>query len=370
MKKPFILALACIVILALGSVPSQSILAMPDTTIQGQGTAESSSLAIASFNIKWIGQSEKRDDLALALILRNFDIVVVQELIAPPYAGEFPNGDDFNPDPQATEFFDAMKAMGFDFKLSREDTGTLTENHNNGSGTEWWVVFYKANKVKLADDLPTDFLADDVTANPLYDRVPHSFAFRSEKNTLDFVLISVHLRPGSGQENEDRRRDELNAIAEWVEEKKKGNSEKDFIILGDMNIEDCDELRSLTTFIPPPAPPAPPRPPLTYFKSLNDECEATNTNVNGPKPYDHVMYRSGRGYTTGDEIDTDFDFRVFNLIEAMRPFWQSADPYPGGALNPIDLPKYNDGEFIDFYSDHHPVVFKLKIPEKDDDGPK
>ena len=48
------------------------------------------------------------------------------------------------------------------------------------------------------------------------------------------------------------------------------------------------------------------------FTNLNDECEATNTNINGPKPYDHVMYKSA----TRDEIDRKFDFRVYNLIEA------------------------------------------------------
>lgn len=345
MKKLIILTLVCIVLMAVGGVPSQSIFAMTNTNMQGQdGTSES--LAIASFNIQFLGSSTKRDDPNLAMILKDFDVVVIQELIAPPYKGKFPDNTDFKPDKEAAEFFDAMSDQGFKFELSIEDTGSGPKNHINSSATEWWAVFYKANKVIPADGLPTEFLAADRTDHEHYERVPYAFAFRSPEGNLDFVIISVHLMPGGGEEKKERRKEELTAIAKWVDVH--DDKEKDFIILGDMNIEDCEELREVT-----PA----------GFLSLNDECEATNTNVNGPKPYDHVMYRPA--FTK--EIDKAFDFRVFNLIEAMRPFWSSTDPYPGGAVNPIGLPKYNHDKFRAFYSDHHPVVYKLTVPGADDD---
>ena len=348
MKKSLILTIVCIVVIAVGGLPSQSIFALSKTETRGQDTFVSTSgkqsLAISSFNIQFLGQSTKRDHPALAMILRDFDIVVIQELVAPPFEGKYPDGSDFKPDKEAATFFSAMAALGFEYKLSIEDTGTGPTNHNNGSATEWWVVFYKANKVKLDDGLPTEFLADDRTDHEHYERVPHAFAFNTPGDTLDFVIISVHLMPGSG--GMERRKEELTTIAEWVDSH--DDKEKDFIILGDMNIEDCDELRDVTP---------------TGFISLNDECEATNTNVNGPKPYDHVMYRP----TFTKEIDKEFDFRVFNLIEAMRPFWNSTDPYPGGAVNPIGLPEYNHNDFRAFYSDHHPVVFKVTVSATDDD---
>jgi predicted extracellular nuclease len=143
-----------------------------------------------------------------------------------------------------------------------------------------------------------------------------------------------------------RRKEELATIAKWVDGK--DDEEKDFIILGDMNIEDEAELTDATP---------------VGFNSLNDECVATNTNVNGPKPYDHVMYRPE--FT--NEIDAVFDFKVINLLEVMRPFWNSPDPYPGGSANQIDLPKYDHNKFRAFYSDHHPVVFKMNVLDADDD---
>ena len=59
---------------------------------------------------------------------------------------------------------------------------------------------------------------------------------------------------------------------------------------------------------------------------------------------------------------------LYNLIEAMRPFWGAAGSYPGGAVNPIGEPQYRHDRFRNFYSDHHPVVFKMLIPDSDDDG--
>ena len=88
------------------------------------------------------------------------------------------------------------------------------------------------------------------------------------------MLISVHLRSVKGSENENRRKEELSSIASWVDDL--DAIEKDFIILENMNIQDFDELKNDTP---------------NGFKSLNDKYRSTNTNVNSPKTFDHVMYR-------------------------------------------------------------------------------
>lgn len=182
-------------------------------------------------------------------------------------------------------------------------------------------------------------MAQDRSNHDDYERVPYTFAFRAQGNNLDFVLISVHLKPGASNSDKQRRAHELTAITNWIGAN--DDTEKDFIILGDMNIKNHAELISATP---------------QGFLSLNDECVATNTNVNGPKPYDHVMYNTT--YTT--EVDEEYDFRVVDLIDMMKHFWnQNEGTYPG---NP-----YNHNEFRKYYSDHHPVVFRMIIPEQDDD---
>lgn len=213
-------------------------------------------ITVCSFNIQFVGHFKDKNNSALAAILKDFDVVVVQELVAPPLAGTFPDGDAYKPDAEAKAFFDEMVAHGFQFKLSEEDTGTGDAIHNNGPATEWWVVFYKLDRVMMVTDWPNGFLADDRSNHPDYERVPYAFAFRTLDATMDMVLISVHLQPGSGSASRLRRKHELTAISNWIAAQP--GTEKDYIILGDMNIEDRFELAALM----PPG-----------FVSLNDQCE-------------------------------------------------------------------------------------------------
>jgi len=157
-----------------------------------QPHAAQGTLSLCSFNIQFLGSSKERDNEALANLLKPYDVVVVQELVAPPYPGTFPNGEAFRPDPESKRFFDAMRALGFDYVLSEEDTGTGDTIHSNGTNTEWFVAFFRASKVGRARDLPSGFLAEDRSNNDDYERVPYAFAFRTGGKTLDFVLISVH----------------------------------------------------------------------------------------------------------------------------------------------------------------------------------
>lgn len=300
---------------------------------------ETDHLTICSFNIQFLGHFKKKEDKSLANILKDYDIVVVQELVAPPIAGTYPDGEAFTADTESAEFFEAMEELGFAYKLSEEDTGTNDEIHMITSATEWWVAFYKPDSVKYATDIPSGFLAEDRSNHDDYERVPYAFAFRTPERKVDFVLISVHLQPGASSSDKRRRQHELTAIANWIASN--NDKENDFIILGDMNIEDATELASAT--------------PSGYL-SLNDECRPTNTNLNSPKPYDHVMYNTT--FTT--EIDSEFDIEVINLIEAMEDSWTSTeDEYPGDP--------YDHNQFRQYYSDHHPVVFRIKVPGQDDD---
>lgn len=309
----------------------------PATSVVSESTlAAGDSLFICSFNIQFLGNFKDRDNKALANILTDYDIVVIQELVAPPYGGTFPDGDPYKPDAEAAKFFDAMDSLGFKYVLSEEDTGSGNKLHVNSSSTEWFVVFFRSARVGVLSDLPSGFLAADRSNHDDYERVPYAFAFRTADAKLDFVLISVHLKPDSGPANRARRKHELNAIAAWIDAN--DEIEKDFIILGDMNIQDVAELADTT-----------PR----DFVSLNDECRSTNTQDN--KPYDHVMFNPR--FTT--EIDQGFDMVVVNLVKTMKKFWAASGPYPGDP--------YDHNRFRQHYSDHHPVVFRMIVPEVDDD---
>jgi endonuclease/exonuclease/phosphatase family metal-dependent hydrolase len=294
-------------------------------------------LTICSFNIQFLGSSKKRDDETLSQILKDFDIVVVQELVAPPTDGNYPDGKKYSADPEAAEFFKAMQDKGFVYHLSEEDTGTNNKIHTSGTSTEWWVAFYKPQSVEYANDLPCGFLADDRSNNKDFERVPYAFAFRTPNDSVNFVLISVHLKPGKNKSDKKRRSQELSAIAKWID--KNDSQEKDFIILGDMNIQNVNELVAVTP---------------DGFVSLNDECYATNTNLKKPKPYDHVMYNP----VHTDEIDTQKDIHVIALVEAVKPYWKSKKvAFPGKP--------YKHNLFRKYYSDHNPIVFNMSTSGSD-----
>jgi hypothetical protein len=306
--------------------------------LPGDETADDGIVRICSFNIQWVGNSTIRDNEALASILDGYDIVVVQEVVSPPYPDVFPDGTAFNPDPESAAFFDEMVALGYSYVLSEEDTGTGDTIHRNGSTTEWWVAFYDPREIGLAGDLPHGFLADDRSDHPDYERVPYAFAFRTPGGEADFVLISVHLQPDSGPTKSERRRHELASIAAWVDGH--DTDEQDFIIVGDMNVQDADELAEVV--------------PAGYV-SLNADCVATNTNPASPHPYDHVLYRPE--HTA--EMDTTFGFGVVDLVDAMRNLWRGPTPFPGDPYDRVAFRRY--------YSDHDPVEFRLLTAGRDDD---
>ena len=308
---------------------------------QQPATAAGATLEVCSFNVQFLGNSTRRRNSTLAKLLKDCDVVVIQELVAPPFDGSFPDGSAFKPDPEAGAFFGAMKSLGFEFALSEEDTGTGQQIHVNGSATEWYVTFYKPSRVKPAEDLPHGFLSEQRADHDDFERVPYAFSFRTKNGKLDFVLISVHLKPDGSSASTARRKHELASIAAWIDAH--DGVEKDFIILGDMNIEDEDELQDATP---------------TDFLSLNDECVQTNTNQRerSGKPYDHVMFLPAHS----SEIDTQFDFKVVDLIASTRGSWNNNDgPFPGDP--------YDHNRFRAYFSDHHPVRFRFKIPDQDDD---
>lgn len=305
-----------------------------------QPAPASSQITICSFNIKFVGLYKDKQNEALASILKGFDVVVVQELVAPPIDGLYPDNTPYSADAEAKAFVDAMIANGFKYLISSEDTGTNDTIHVGSSSTEWFILFFKPDIITEGTDIKSQFIAVDRSNHDDFERVPYAFSLKTVDGYMDFVLVSVHLDAGDDNESRERRKSELNAIAQWINAND-DDREKDFIILGDMNIYTAAELEQV---IP------------DNFISLNNECRKTTTSNKNEYCYDHVMYRPA--FTS--EVDTAYDLTTINLVDVMMGYWDSAQGgYPG---NPYDRYK-----FPTYYSDHYPVVFKLNIPDIDDD---
>ena len=362
----------------------------------GSASVAKAERVVCSFNIQFLGNAPLRDASGLARLLsaERCDLVVVQELVAPPAAAivartqlthfdplpgeafdelsaadqklagprdqalQFPRLGNRPPVPlraseASTRFFEAMAEVGFgDFILSEEKTGPKTTN-TNANASEWWVVFFKKDRVRVAPDLPHGFLSDVRVKHPDFERVPYAFPFRSQDDGFDFVIISTHLKPDDGPKARARRGVELAAIRRWINTN--SGTEKDFVVLGDMNIEDAEELGDHLDAEADP------------WDSLNAACVATNTASNG-KPYDHVLI--ARDHTSEAEVppavESRPNFTVVNLRDAFRAGWPPEEgPYPGGTTSGAG---YDHNKFRARYSDHHPVRFVIHEDAKDDDG--
>jgi endonuclease/exonuclease/phosphatase family metal-dependent hydrolase len=297
-------------------------------------------LSACSFNIKFLGSSKSKENVKLTELLTPFDLVIVQELVAPPYAGVYPDGVAYGGDEESAAFFDLMRIKGFRHHVSYEDTGKM-RNRTSSSQSEWFVVFYRPELLKL-DSSRCKFISVPLVANPVFDRVPFRFQFSTLDKTLDFSVINVHL--ASAERAEEQRKSELETIGAHA--RAQSANEKDFIVVGDMNIQSLSEFQKVM--------------PVGWV-SLNNECRSTNVaaarNAENQKPYDHVVYHSE---FTATDIDLEYDLQLLNIYDLFYPEWAATNSSSATSSSWVT-------SFGAVFSDHHPVTFRLKYGVKDDD---
>lgn len=299
-------------------------------------------IAICSFNIQFLGHFKNRDNEFLSGLLNNFELILIQEMVAPPVSGMYPDGKKYNADVESKAFHDLMIADGFSFWMSEEDTGPK-KNHTASSGSEWWIAYYKGD-VLQADTLERayGFIDKKRTLNETFERVPYAFPFKSINGGLNFTVISVHLAPGSSRASEERRFEELSGITNWINHRTDDN--RDFMIAGDCNIENDAELQKVLNgnkwFDKPD------------LWSLNDSCISTNTkcyeSASKGRPYDHVLY----GEATIEDLVPE-SFEIIDLLSRCQE----------GSISSYS---YDHDKFRTKYSDHLPITFKL-IVDRDGD---
>ncbi|WP_295890943.1 hypothetical protein [uncultured Vibrio sp.] len=304
-----------------------------ETSFYQKGLPDSQ-ISIVTFNNKFIGHYKKKENESIAYVLSKYDLIFIQELVAPPYDGIYPDGTSFTSDPESKDFFDAMISSGFSYVLSDEDTGASDTIHSITTTTEWFVAFYKPEVVQPKSDLLLGFIETNRSNNKYFDRVPYAFSFKATATGSDFVVISTHLAAGNRSADVLRRAEELERIYGWVESKQ--DFDKNFIILGDMNFKNCSEI---STAVP------------KEYTAMNkgSSCKATNLSKVS-KPYDNVLFLK----TNSKDVKYSEGITVIDLITTMEDYWptESVEPYPG-------IP-FDGNKFSQYYSDHNPVAFTIR----------
>jgi hypothetical protein len=291
---------------------------------------------LCSFNIQFLGHFKNKDNSTLSKILSPYDVVIIQELVAPPVPGKFSDNSPYKVDAESKAFLEEMKISGFEFWLSTDDTGP-TKNQTNSTASEWWIIFYKRHKIVPDSSRYFGFVSQQLVANSNLDRVPYVFPFKTIQENSTFSLIPVHLNPGDSQEDYKRRQTEFSYLFNWT--KNQSESNKDFFIVGDCNIYKSEEFEKFKS--------------IDYY-SLNEKCNLTNTKIyeskTKGKPYDHLFYNSN----SKEDLILN-SFKVIDLLSEVKKY------NPTNVIEP-----YNHDDFRAKYSDHLPFTFQL-ITGKDTD---
>lgn len=221
----------------------------------GQEFPDSSSIQkqtirVASFNIQVFGQSklsEKQVVQKLAEIVRQFDVIAVQEI----------RSKDQSLMPEFIKIINASGA-GYDYLISPRLGRT--------SSKEQYVFLYRSAVVKPIPG--SAYMIND--PQDLLHREPFVASFRAEiqqasVRPFTFTLINIHTDPDEAQWEVDNLADVYKYVAE------KNRQEDDIFIVGDLNVS----ARKLSA--------------LTSIPALDSVLEEIPTNTRRTRQYDHIV---------------------------------------------------------------------------------
>lgn len=172
-------------------------------------------LTIASWNIQDLGRTKSAEEItAIADILRDFDIVAVQEVVAKDPAGA----------QAVAKIADELNRMGskWDYRVSDPTKSPSVYK------SERYAYFWKTSKVSLIHPAYLDSELEDICS-----REPYIAAFKLKGKVDPFYLINFHSRKYNDRPEEE--------IIHFLDYPERLQSER-IIILGDFNLDEKHQV--------------------------------------------------------------------------------------------------------------------------------
>lgn len=224
-------------------------------------------IKIATFNVEQYTDDTGKDLQAIADIVRQYDLVAVQEV---------------KKTGKAVRDLIAVLGGRWDYLL-----GETTGNH------ERFAYLFNKDKVSFAHRMGALHFKDN--RQVIIDRVPLYACFVS--GSFDFCLVTVHLF----YTDDLRREAEIIQLIQWYKEHQKNDPEKDLIILGDFNEKKDNPL-------------------FQHFKDARFKIisEALLSNLSDSESYDHlIMSRHTTNEFEGSSGVFKFDEVVYGNNDAL-----------------------------------------------------
>lgn len=320
-----------------------------------EDVARNHEVKLCSFNINFLGMYKERkayESELISNVIAKCDIIAVQELVATPFEINFSDGTIMPGDPESRIFFNAMKANGYSWVISNEDTGRW-EHRTRSNRSVWFVTFYRDDIVQPIESDINGFISyplhgtkgincsPEETTENLFDRVPYAQMF-ANANGNSFVVVNVHLHAtsrrcdGSSEkvnESRARRFQEIQNLLNWID--KNNYLSSDIIVVGDFNT-DVIEIENIVREIG------------DSVNVINDEC--VFTNVNETQCFTNLLMVKNNQST----FRVSKDFETIKLFDEVKNLTSCnyLEEISGQCLEPT-------WEFYKRFSNHNPIMFTL-----------
>jgi deoxyribonuclease-1-like protein len=310
MKRISSLFMAAIAVAVGALLVNSGLIKLPESLTQRATSSgpiparQTDTIRVATWNIQTFGEAKLQDPLAMNVIvevLRNFDVVAIQELRA--------HSQDVVP--QLVALLNAGGQHHYDYVLG--------PRLGRSSSKEQYVYVFDLASIEV--DPYQHYTVND--PDDLLHREPLVSWFRargaSPEQAFTFSLVNVHTDP----DEVDRELDVLDDVFFVVRDDSR--REDDVILLGDFNVNDKN-LRQLGQIEG-----------LTWIVTGN-----TPTNTRGNAQYDNIFFhRTATTEFTGRGGVLDF-MREFNLtvdqavqVSDHLPVWAEFSVHEGGRAGPV-----------------------------------
>lgn len=329
MKKFRIFPIVFIIILCLST--NQAILA-----------SSSNQIRLGSFNIEKLGKNNPYQAQNAAIILRDYDIVAIQEVMNTGATAKNPIG---------TKGIEALKRIvaslgsDWDYVVSPVPNGTLSAQESKAFNTfEYYAFIYRKSKLEL---IPNSAHLWDEAKTPMpglkdqkrqFDRQPFIASFRAKGGNLDFTLITIHAAAPAAKWRKDEIKRLKIVYGKVQDEDPKQN---DVFLLGDFNTNvdksEWDDLKSIPT--------------MKHILTSNDVTTINKTTGElSDSQYDTIWYQGKYG-----------DEDVVSSSAQVDQAWKDPLKFPN--VKPTIEARDNDNRLIWLYgryaSDHLPITVIL-----------
>lgn len=215
MKNSYILFLVVGILTQLTLVSFQNLEISPNRSGYNNLLHESDNIKIVTWNIRDLGRTKDANEISkIASILKDFDLVAIQEVVAKDPAGA----------KAVAKIADELNRMGskWDYRVSDPT------NSPSAYSSERYAFLWKTSKIQISGRPYLDKYLEQICT-----REPYIGKFKLKKSNGAFYVINVHSR-----KFDDHPEKEIKYFASYP---KRLNSET-ILIVGDFNLSETHEV--------------------------------------------------------------------------------------------------------------------------------